>query len=366
MTKKIQQVATSPNSSIQGSKKDATIISLFNHKGGVSKTTTTFNLGWVLASQGKRVLIVDGDPQCNLTGMVLGFEGHSDFEQFYTKVPMANLCSALQPAFLGQPEKLRAATIQPTLQRNLFVLAGHIDLAAFEAQLAVAFSTGTALPALRNLPVAVGELLRMTGREHGIDVILIDMSPSIGALNQSLLLCSDHFIVPTSPDYFCYLAINSLATVLPRWNQSVHHLRSTAAGLSYPLPSNGPEFIGIISQRYRPRSGAPSAAFQNWIDRIKDAVSSVLVPALQAENMAISVNDFVASGAPDTPFNIANIADFNGLIAMSQQHSKPIFALTDDEIDRVGMVLDTMSASRDSFFATFNEFGRVVANLARL
>lgn len=44
------------------------IISLFNHKGGVSKTTTAFNLGWSMADRGKKVLVVDGDPQCNLTG----------------------------------------------------------------------------------------------------------------------------------------------------------------------------------------------------------------------------------------------------------------------------------------------------------
>jgi len=364
MVKKLRAssaVAQAPHSA-----KNPTIISLFNHKGGVSKTTTTFNLGWVLAEQGKRVLIVDGDPQCNLTGMVLGFDGQDDFENFYTRVPLANLCAALQPAFLGQPGQLRPATIQPTLQRNLFVLAGHIDLAAFEAQLAVAFSTGTALPALRNLPGAVGELLRMTGVEHGIDVILIDMSPSIGALNQSLLLCSNHFIVPTSPDYFCYLAINSLSTVLPRWNQGVNHLRGNQIGLSYPLPPNGPEFIGILSQRYRPRSGNPSASFQDWIDRIKGAVLDTLIPALAPENMVISAADFVAAGAPDTPYNIANIADFNSLIAQSQKHNKPIFALTDDEIERVGIILDTMGGSRDAFLRVFRELGQVVANLAHL
>ena len=52
----------------------AHVISLFNHKGGVSKTTTAFNLAWMLARQDKRVLMVDCDPQCNLTGMVLGLE----------------------------------------------------------------------------------------------------------------------------------------------------------------------------------------------------------------------------------------------------------------------------------------------------
>lgn len=52
----------------------AILISMFNHKGGVSKTTTAFNIGWMLARKNKRVLLVDTDPQCNLTGMVLGLE----------------------------------------------------------------------------------------------------------------------------------------------------------------------------------------------------------------------------------------------------------------------------------------------------
>ena len=60
-------------------------ICFFNHKGGVSKTTTTFNLGWALAHEGKRVLMVDLDSQCNLTGMVLGYEKIDDgLDSFYS------------------------------------------------------------------------------------------------------------------------------------------------------------------------------------------------------------------------------------------------------------------------------------------
>lgn len=63
----------------------AKTICLFNHKGGVSKTTTTFNLGWTLADKGKKVLIVDLDSQCNLTGLVLGYNSidESYMEYFY-------------------------------------------------------------------------------------------------------------------------------------------------------------------------------------------------------------------------------------------------------------------------------------------
>jgi cellulose biosynthesis protein BcsQ len=46
----------------------AKVVALFNHKGDVSKTTTTFHLGWMLAKLGRSVLLVDADPQCNLSG----------------------------------------------------------------------------------------------------------------------------------------------------------------------------------------------------------------------------------------------------------------------------------------------------------
>lgn len=60
------------------------LISLFNHKGGVSKTTTAFNLGWVLAEQGHKTLIVDADPQCNLTALVLDYNSDGRRGQTYT------------------------------------------------------------------------------------------------------------------------------------------------------------------------------------------------------------------------------------------------------------------------------------------
>src|ERR1035438_6352487 len=128
----------------------------------------------------------------------------------------------------------------------------------------------------------------MTAEENKIDAVIIDMSPSVGSLNQCFLIGSDYFIVPTSPDYYCNQAISSLARVLPRWNSGVDYFRND--GFLYPFPKTPPKFCGIISQRYRPRLGNPAHSFQQWIDIIKGTVLTVFVPALEIHGMSISVS----------------------------------------------------------------------------
>src|SRR5260221_13138046 len=103
----------------------------------------------------------------------------------------------------------------------LFLLVGPSSLAANETQCAVAITTGAAIPPLQTLPGSVCRLLRLVADRERFDAVLIDMSPSVGALNECLLLGSDFFIVPTSPDFYCDQAVRSLARVVPRWNAQV-------------------------------------------------------------------------------------------------------------------------------------------------
>jgi cellulose biosynthesis protein BcsQ len=117
----------------------AKIINLFNHKGGVSKTTTVFNLAWMLSTMGKKVIIADFDPQCNLTGMVLGYKGVEDLQDTYTENPANNVKDALSPAFESKPRQVVGAecTAVPG-NDNLLLLPGHIGLAEYETTLGIA------------------------------------------------------------------------------------------------------------------------------------------------------------------------------------------------------------------------------------
>lgn len=90
------------------------IIVLFNHKGGVSKTTTSFHLAWKLTQYNKRVLLVDGDSQCNLTGMILGDEFDDYYENESSK--LMNIKDAVNVAFTGRPKEIEA--IECSVHKN--------------------------------------------------------------------------------------------------------------------------------------------------------------------------------------------------------------------------------------------------------
>ena len=134
-------------------------IALFNHKGGVSKTTTAFNLGWMLAHKGKKVILVDCDPQCNLTGMVLGLEEAEDFAAIYEAEGVRNIRDGLSPAFESRPVLMKPVQCAPVKgQPNMYLLPGHIGLAEYEVTLGIAQELSGSLVTLQNLPGSLHRL----------------------------------------------------------------------------------------------------------------------------------------------------------------------------------------------------------------
>lgn len=332
------------------------IICFFNHKGGVSKTTTAFNLGWMLAKKGKRVLLADFDPQCNLTGMVMGFKGVDDLDDFYKVNPPNNVKDALAPAFESQPRQITGADcVEVNGVGNLFLLPGHIGLSEYETTLGIAQELSGSLLPLRNLPGSPRFMLEMTAQKYNIDIVLVDLSPSLGALNQNLLSTSDFFLVPLHPDYFSAMALTSLARALPRWQTWAHTAYSIEVlqNADYPFPKPHATFLGTVIQKYRPRNGRASAAFQKWIDQLSLGLRETLLPTLEKAGM-VDQKEYAAKTGIEPWQPLMEVADFNSLIAFSQEHQVPVFALEQKHTDQSGAVWERTEESMRSFELAFD------------
>jgi cellulose biosynthesis protein BcsQ len=341
-------------------------IALFNHKGGVSKTTTTFNLGWMLASKGKRVILVDTDPQCNLTGMALGEETEDDEARIAAIYNThSNIKIGLAPAFESQPRAIEAVDCIPIEGRDgLFLLPGHVGFAEYEVTLGIAQELSGSIQALKNLPGSITDLLEKTAKKFDADYILIDMSPSLGAINQNLLMTSDFFIVPTTADFFSVMAIDSLAKVLPKWYAWAESASSLQIlkDATYPFPDVKLRFLGTIIQNYRIIRGKETAAFETWIQKIEEDVSSKLVPVLRKRNMMLPERVYTEQGIGSS-FCLTKISNFNSLIALSQQHRTPIYALTAQQLRQTGVVLQNNQAKQAEFRQMFEDLADKIIGL---
>jgi cellulose biosynthesis protein BcsQ len=371
------------------------IVSIFNHKGGVSKTTTTFNLGWMLARLGRRVVLVDADPQCNLTGVTLGLNSEwppedfsdEDFDaqsesfsnvqreaqDFWTANFERTLYGALKPAFESAPRLLEPVDCLPVAGRDgLFLLPGHLQLGEYEVTLSVAQELSGSLLPLRNLPGAPYYLLSETASALNADIVLIDMSPSLGALNQNLVSTSDLLVVPTAPDYFSLMALQSLARVLPRWARWAE-----AAGenqllreASYPFPELRLKLAGSVIQRYRlyraptPDNpyGTPTGPFRAWIQKVDEAMAEEFVPALDQAGLVLP--DAVYAAADIQPSRVlAQVQEFNSLLPKSQDHRVPVFELTPEQLGQVGVVLEGSERQIESLRRIFEDMAMRLVSL---
>lgn len=350
-------------------------ICLFNHKGGVSKTTTSFNLGWSLAELGHKVLVVDFDPQCNLTGLTLGYSEIADdqMKQFYSDRGNLTLKPIVDHLIDGgTPDHFdlkNNGELYKTKNPNLYLLPGHIDISDMDSQINVALRISRGVPATRHIPEGLPKILKKIGEMQGFDYIIYDLSPNVGGLNEVILMSSDYFIIPASPDFYCYQAIGSLSKTIPKWHSEIKRFKEeNNLTDSTSVIKNAPKFIGLIQQRYRPRSGSPAKSFDSWINMTRDEVNKELIPKLKSIGCSVGEDEFKEAVSNDmTPFDLAHIPDFNSLIAISQKLSKPVYSLTDVEIKDNGGVfghaLNTMTESRDNFKLTFESLAKSVEKL---
>lgn len=334
-------------------------IVLFNHKGGVSKTTSTFHIGWMIAEMGHKVLLVDADPQCNLTALFLG----ETFDQYYEeeKTKKQNIMDGVSVAFSGQPKPIEPIHC-PSAARNsnLFLLPGHMNLSEYDAQLTFAFTAAMAMMSLQSLPGAFNDLIVKTANQIGAEYVFIDLNPGLSTINQDLFLISDAFIVPTNPDTFSLMAIHSLSSILPRWVKWKTENIGSYANSAYPLPAGIPKFIGEIPQRFNIRNGAPTTPYRQKIDELSEETRKVFVPELRKAGMLFDDDNYNRAGINRETFVLREIKDFLGLSPKSLRANVPVYKLTNAELGTVGAALDTQRGNVEEFKSIYEDIANKI------
>ncbi len=311
--------------------------------------------------------MVDADPQCNLTAYTLGLNSTNDFEAFYDSKKNDDIFSVINPIIEGSSLNPVAIKQTGTKNNNLFVAAGNIGMSELDISLSLALAGGRFIQFSQQFVGAFYATIKETSKVFGYDFVLIDMSPSASALNRCILMSSDYFIVPTSPDFFCFQAINSLSTMLPQWLDDFRDFRSPKVKNS--LPKNPPKMLGIISQKYRPYKTSKddgkdkAKSFQRWIDRIQEASHSPLAENLKKVNMVIDEDQFKKYVQREKPYNLINIPDFNSLISCSQDYNKPIFELSKEELGYKGIAYENAKENQKTFSVLFNNLSKIICDL---
>jgi cellulose biosynthesis protein BcsQ len=295
------------------------IITFFNTKGGVGKTTLVSNLAWMYSNLGLRVIAADLDPQANLS---MVFLGEDRLEELWLE---------------GQQRKTIFGSVLPLLQGlddisdphlefvedQLALLAGDIALFKLENELAQWWSTclDTYNPkqefAFRMIS-AFWRIMQRAARLHQANIILMDLAPTLGAINRAALIAADYIAVPLTLDLFALHSLPNLGVTLQDWREQwQERLAKKNPEIALELPLAKMQPIGYVVLQHSVRFDRPVKTYQNWLARI---------PEVYQEAIWNNSGDGAISVAND-PNCLAILKNYHSLMSMAQVAQKPIFQL---------------------------------------
>lgn len=340
-------------------------ILLFNHKGGVGKTTSAYNIGWKLTEKGHRVLLVDGDSQVNLSSRALG-DGFEDYYAESAATKFNNIYDAVRPVFEGRPQPIEGFDC-PSAENNpnLYLIPGHPDLSALEGQISLAQETRGTLSVTKNIPGALHRLISIIEARYNIDYSIIDINPGLGALNQNFFMISNAFIVPTNPDPFSLMSLKTLGLEIEKWVNWKEKFGPAFSDATYPLPEGWAKFIGAIHSRFNRHKSKAAGRYHERLTEIDDRIEREFVPRLLAANSMFDEEAYRRAESvplpepardPEKPrlYALARIPDFAQASHIAAELGKPVFSVTERELIDLDL-RGNVKASVQKNVETFNQ-----------
>ena len=296
------------------------VLTFFNNKGGVGKTSLVFHLAWMFSEMGKRVVAIDLDPQANLTSAFLSEEL---LEELWVSTDAQRagrtIFGCIQPLTkVGDIREPETQAINP----RLYLVPGDLALAGFEDQLSGAWieamgSTQSNLFRPFRLLTAFWQVAQMAAQSHAADLILADVGPNLGAINRSALIGSDHVAIPLAADLFSLQGLRNLGPTLTSWRADWRKRLENWEAPDFGLPQGRMQPEGYILMQHMERLSRPVKAYRKWVDRIPDTYrESVLGSSLSAP---LKGNDGIC---------LARLKHYRSLLPMAQEVRKPIFQLS--------------------------------------
>ena len=237
------------------------IIAIANQKGGVGKTTTCANLGVGLAQEGKRVLLIDSDPQGSLS-ISLGFTEPD-------KLPYT-LSTAMMQAIEDQPVTVAEGILHH--EEKVDLLPANIELAGLEVSLINAMSREKILK----------QCLEPLKRDY--DYILIDCMPSLGMLTINALAAADSVLVPAQPQFLSAKGLEQLLQTVNKVRRQINrNLRND--GILLTMADSRTNYSKEVSSLLRSTYGSKIKVFDTEIPR------SVRAAEISAEGKSIYAHD---------------------------------------------------------------------------
>ena len=295
------------------------VLTFFNNKGGVGKTSLVYHLTWMLAELGYTVLAADLDPQANLTAAFLEESELEAIWQDATPDRGATIYRCVAPL-------ARVGDVLPPMlkqvQERLWLLPGDLALSVFEDRLSSewpnALGTSDLYRPFRVL-TAFWQVLQLGATECGADFIFVDVGPSLGAINRSALIATDYLIVPLGADLFSLQGLRNLGPTLRGWRTEWQKRLDNWNPPEFELPQGKMLPLGYMVQQHSIRLSRPVLAYDRWISRM---------PAEYARSVLGRANTDADSNPEDDPNRIATLKHYRSLVPLAQDARKPIFRLT--------------------------------------